>query len=298
MLTLPEEMQARLNAGTTTLCWCWRVTRADEAVFGFTEHDADLIVDGVTYRAATGFAPGDLDQAAGFSAGQASIAGVFDAASLTEADLDKGLWDGAKVELFRVDWTDPSLVVRVWAGELGEVRRSKTGFEADLAGPARKLDRTIGRVYSRSCDAVLGDARCGVDLEDPAFRATATVTRVVHASAFEMSGLDGHTPPLFADGGLVWTSGGNAGAKSRVGIHRAAGAETLIELDQPPPMPVEIGDTATLTAGCDKRLSTCRDVFANVINFRGYPFMPGNDALIAAPSTQHPRDGSSRGIAE
>ncbi|MEE2567323.1 DUF2163 domain-containing protein [Hyphobacterium marinum] len=298
MLTLPEEMQARLNAGTTTLCWCWRVTRADGTVFGFTEHDADLIVDGVTYRAATGFVPGDLDQAADFAAGQASIAGIFDAASLTEADLDKGLWDGAAVELFWVDWSDPSLFVRVWTGELGEVRRGKTAFEADLAGPARKLDRTMGRVYSRSCDAELGDARCGVDLDDPAFRAGATVTRIIHASAFEMSGLDGHAPPLFADGGLVWASGGNAGGSARVRVHRAAGAATVIELSQPPALPVEVGDTATLIAGCDKRLSTCRDVFGNTVNFRGCPFMPGNDALIAAPSTQHPRDGSSRGITE
>lgn len=297
MLTLLVEMQARLDAGTTTLCWCWRVTRADGAVFGFTEHDADLTVESVTYRAATGFAPGDLDQAAGFTAGQASIAGVFDAASLTEADLEKGLWDGATVALFRVDWSDPTLFVRVWTGELGEVRRGKTAFEADLAGPARKLDRTIGRVYSRSCDAALGDARCGVDLDDPAFQANATVTAVIHAAAFEMSGLDGHAPSLFAEGGLVWTSGDNDGAKFRVRVHRAAGALTIIELDQPPAFPVEVGDTATLTAGCDKRLSTCRDVFANAINFRGCPFMPGNDALIAAPSTQSPRDGSSREIA-
>lgn len=298
MLTIPDEMQARLDAGTTTLCWCWRVTRSDGALFGFTEHDEDIVVDGVTCRAASGFAPGDLDQSAGFSAGQSAIAGILDTASLTETDLENGIWDGARVDLFRVDWTDPTLFVRVWTGELGEVRRGKSAFEADLAGPARKLDRTIGRVYSRSCDASLGDVRCGVDLDDPAWRANGTITRVIHAAAYELSGLDGHPPPLFAGGELVWTSGDNAGAKARVGVHRNTGAAVVIEPDVPPALPARIGDTAQLTAGCDKRLATCRDVFANAVNFRGYPFMPGNDALIAAPSAQHPRDGSSRGIAE
>lgn len=45
---------------------------------------------------------------------------------------------------------------------------------------------------------------------------------------------------------------------------------------------------------CDKRFSTCRDVFANAQNFRGFPHMPGNDAVISGPGEK--RDGSSRGI--
>ena len=41
------------------------------------------------------------------------------------------------------------------------------------------------------------------------------------------------------------------------------------------------GNTVRVTAGCDKSLATCRDVFANVINFQGEPHVPGIDALAA-----------------
>ena len=83
MLTIPSDMQARLDGGATTLCWCWRVTRADGAVFGFTEHDRDLLVEGVNFAAATGFAPGEIDRTAGFTADQASIFGALNADAIT-----------------------------------------------------------------------------------------------------------------------------------------------------------------------------------------------------------------------
>jgi uncharacterized phage protein (TIGR02218 family) len=42
---------------------------------------------------------------------------------------------------------------------------------------------------------------------------------------------------------------------------------------------ITIGDTGTAVAGCDKTLATCRDTFDNVMNFRGFPHVPGNDRL-------------------
>jgi uncharacterized phage protein (TIGR02218 family) len=50
----------------------------------------------------------------------------------------------------------------------------------------------------------------------------------------------------------------------------------------------------TIYAGCDKRLATCRAKFDNVINFRGFPHMPGNDALRSGPGAGDKLDGSSR----
>ena len=39
-------------------------------------------------------------------------------------------------------------------------------------------------------------------------------------------------------------------------------------------------------AGCDKRLATCIDRFANVLNFRGEPYVPGQDALTHYPDAR------------
>ena len=45
--------------------------------------------------------------------------------------------------------------------------------------------------------------------------------------------------------------------------------------------PLAAGQTFTITAGCDKHLDTCKAKFANTVNFRGFPHMPGNDFVTA-----------------
>ena len=54
----------------------------------------------------------------------------------------------------------------------------------------------------------------------------------------------------------------------------------IIELWQMMAEPVVAGDIFVVTAGCDKRFATCRDRFANTVNFRGFPHIPGNDFLV------------------
>ena len=61
-------------------------------------------------------------------------------------------------------------------GAIGQVRRGKLAFVAEVRSLAHVLNQTVGRTFQHACDAELGDARCGVDLDDPAFRATGSVT--------------------------------------------------------------------------------------------------------------------------
>ncbi len=44
---------------------------------------------------------------------------------------------------------------------------------------------------------------------------------------------------------------------------------------------IAAGDTFAVTAGCDKLFSTCQAKFANGVNFRGFPHMPGNDFVLS-----------------
>jgi uncharacterized phage protein (TIGR02218 family) len=73
-----------------------------------------------------------------------------------------------------------------------------------------------------------------------------------------------------------------------------SGALVSIELWQAMAADVVAGDGFTVTRGCDKQFATCRDRFANAVNFRGFPYMPGNDAVMALPATGQPLDGGSR----
>ncbi|SER19849.1 phage conserved hypothetical protein BR0599, partial [Faunimonas pinastri] len=159
MKTLPLGLQAHLDGGATTLCWCWKLVRTDGVVLGFTDHDRDLTVEGVTYAAASGFTASEAKSSLGLSVDDLEVDGALSSDSLTEADLLAGLWDNAAIELRRVNWADPGQAVIMRTGNVGEVRRGSLAFTAELRGMAHELGQEIGRVFSYSCDANLGDAR-------------------------------------------------------------------------------------------------------------------------------------------
>jgi hypothetical protein len=163
MRDIPVELADRIESGAATLCHAWVVTRADGARLGFTDHDRALEIDGVVCRAETGWTRGAAVTSAGLTAGSLAIGGALGAGGLDEAAVAAGAWDGTSVEIWRVDWRRPDLRVRLGVGRLGRVRREGEGFTADLDGPMAALDRVVGRTYGRLCDAVLGDARCGVE---------------------------------------------------------------------------------------------------------------------------------------
>lgn len=162
MRELQGVLAARVETGAARLCHVWVLRRADGETLGFTDHDLDLPFDGVVCRASSGWTAGAADQAAGLEAGGFSASGALDDEALTEEDIAAGLYDGAQVELWRVDWADVTARVRLWVGQLRRIRREGSGFVADLDGPMAELDRVVGRTYGRDCDAVLGDRRCGL----------------------------------------------------------------------------------------------------------------------------------------
>lgn len=163
MRDLPEELVARIESGAATLCHVWIVERTDGERLGFTDHDRDLTVDDVVCRAAGGWTQGAVETSEGLTAGSLALGGVLDDDRITEADVSAGLWDRAAISIWRVDWRRSDLKVRLGVGTLSRIRREGEGFAAEVEGPLAALERVVGRTYGRGCDAVLGDARCGVE---------------------------------------------------------------------------------------------------------------------------------------
>ena len=62
---------------------------------------------------------------------------------------------------------------------------------------------------------------------------------------------------------------------------RSAGP--LLTLREPPHWVPAAGDLVELHEGCDKAFATCRARFANAVNFRGEPHLPGMDLLTRYP---------------
>ena len=129
MRAVPVELAARLDSGAACLCHAWVLTRADGVTLGFTDHDRDLVVDGVTCRAATGWTAGAHETAAGFAPGLSAALGALDDAAVTAGDLEAGLYDGASVDGLQVDWSLPTLFVRLWTARIARIRREGEAFK-------------------------------------------------------------------------------------------------------------------------------------------------------------------------
>ncbi|KQP11109.1 MAG: DUF2163 domain-containing protein [Methylobacterium sp.] len=294
MRDLPQSLADHLAGGATTLCHCWALTRRDGARFGFTDHDRDLTLAGVPYAARSGLEAAEASAELGFAVGGGEVAGALTALGITDADVAGGLYDGAGVETWLVDWTDPETRLLLDVGTLGEVRRAGGAFVAELRGLMDRLDVPTGRTYRATCSADLGDGRCRVDRDRPAFRTTGTVVAVPEPGTLRVALAASFAPGWFTGGRLAWTGGAQAGHAADIRDHGADPAGPRLALWQAPSRPVEPGDGFTVTAGCDKRFSTCGRKFANALNFQGFPHMPGNDFVVRhAPNSGPGLDGGS-----
>lgn len=288
MRDLPAELAEHLRSGATTLCWCWRLTRRDGVRTGFTDHDRDIVLDGTTFEAAAGFTASEMKQSLGLSIDNLDVASALSSQHLKEADLSAGLYDDARIEIFRVNWSEPSQHVLMRTGSLGEVRRAGAAFTAEVRGLAHYLQQPNGRIFQYGCDADVGDTRCGVDLQAAAYRGTGVLVAITNERTFLVHGLDGFDGGWFTRGLLQFTSGAAAGQSLEVKRHWRASDAVSIELWHAARTPLVPGQTFTVTAGCDKLLTTCRDKFANALNHRGFAHMPGNDFV-----TGYVREGGS-----
>ncbi|NQY98043.1 MAG: DUF2163 domain-containing protein [Henriciella sp.] len=214
MKQISEALATRLSGEALTLCLCWRLSRRDGVVIGFTDHDQVLTVQDMTYQPGGACEAGAFVQSDSLKPGMAAGEGVVSSDAILEADLRNGLWDGCRVQVYQADWASPESGQRhVWSGYLSELTLTETGqYAAELVSLKSDLERPLGRVLQKRCDAELGDARCGVEA---------------------------------------------------------------------------LGRT------CDQRFETCRDVFANSENYRGFPHMPGNDFILAGPAATN-NDGGQR----
>ena len=291
MRSIPSALQDKLDAGVTTLARCWTIIRSDGAVLGFTDHDDDLVFAGVTYLAGSGFTGSEATSRFDLSVDGSEIAGAFDDSTLNAHDLAGGRYDAAQIETWLVDWSDVSLRVLTARGTLGEVKREGRAFSAELRGLADSLAQDSGRLYTGKCNADLGDQRCKFNLATTGFYGAGAVSQLAGTSIFFASGIDTFVEGLFTGGRLSWTSGANIGLAIEIKHHRITENGVRLSLWRAMPEPIAEGDAFTVTAGCDKQFTTCRDVFGNTVNFRGFPHIPGNDFVIAYPTSGMPGNG-------
>ena len=290
---LSAEFQSHLAQGVTTLCRAWAITRRDGVTFGFTDHDMPLAFEGVSFKAETGLTASALAQSTGLSVDNSEAVGALSDAAVTEADIEAGRFDGAEVRSWLVNWSEPDQRWLQFRGSLGELRRTGGAFSAELRGLTDALNQPQGRIFQKPCTAVLGDARCGVDLSGPAYSTELAVSAVDDGRVFTWASLPGFETGWFTRGRVDVLDGPGAGLWGMIKRDALLEGNRQVELWEPIAAAVEAGVRVRLTAGCDKRFATCRGKFANLINFQGFPDIPGEDWMVSVPKRGGRNSGGS-----
>jgi uncharacterized phage protein (TIGR02218 family) len=289
--TVSTALANHLKGRSHNLCWLLRLDLKDGTVLGFTDHDAVIEFDDgdgeVSYRPDHGMQISNIETGAGLDAGNFEITFPIMESPLpvTREAVIGGRFNRAETRLMRVAWSDLSAGARKFMlGNTGEWRVEGGQAVAESRDQRDRLNQTVGRILQNQCDADYADqVRCFATPTE----ITGTVTAVTSASQFTVSFTGTYANGFFDRGTVIGLTGGNATLKAPIWKWTAAGA---IEMFKPLVEAPEVGDTFTVRDGCARTRDACK-AHGQILNFRGFPEVPGVSALKPAI----PAQGSASG---
>ncbi len=224
------------------------------------------LISGLKYRATAGL---DVDrQELTIAARPGDL--VFGAQFLTA--LGDGAFDGARLQRDRVFFSDVvggTLVdgVTLFYGRVSTIDEvGRTKAKITVANELVLLDVDMPRnIFGPSCQHVLYDLGCG--LPAGAFATSGPIGAGSTTSLINFAG----AAQAHLQGKMIFASGANAGVAATV---KYAVAGTSLTPMYPLPEPPAAGDVLTVYWGCDHTQPTCQNKFANLANFKGFPYVP------------------------
>jgi uncharacterized phage protein (TIGR02218 family) len=259
----------------------------DGSTIGITDHDKDidfdLLGDGSTsYSARSGVLTSDTVLTASLESDNYEVTGPIND-TFTVAGLLGGKFNNARAYRFEVNWRDLTQgAIKILSGNVREARVEGGKYVFGIRSDMDRFNQTVGRVLANNCDADFGDARCGATVTS----VIGTVTAVTDSMRFTVSFTGSYADDFFNLGTVSPLTGANAGGLPvEIVDWSAAGA---VELFTPLVATPAIGDTFTIKNGCSKArksdavgVPTCL-TYNNVVNFRGFPEIPGSDQVLRA----------------
>lgn len=256
--------------------------------FFFTDHDQEIVVSGEaitelngTYTPVDSVSPSSMDNESNMAVDEMEIVGHIRASGVEDADVKAGLFDGAKVWVFAVDWklgvaTGGYMALR--RGWLGNIRQQDDVFTMEIRGLTQKLSTQIGEMYTATCPADFCDARCGLAIGSHTHADTVNTPAPTDKRNFYVTTATGET---YKYGHIMFLTGSNAGLSQE--IKKWTSSSKLVTTFLPFPYTISVGDTLNLYDGCEKSLAACK-AYNNVVNFRGFPHVPHQDEAFRTPN--------------
>lgn len=287
--TNPGLVALTLN-GSHRMARCWKIVSA-LGTLRFTDHDVALDIpnDGV-YVPGGGVGGSAVQSSAELGSNNVVLRGVITSDLIRASDIAAGHYDGASVTEVCVDHRYPFAgSFREEVYRLGKIRynAAEGRWDAELVDLLTELNRTTGSRYAKRCDYVLyAPITCKVI--KATFTAAFVVTLVNADGTFTAVPTAFDQDAFFEDGEITWTGGQNAGTTQSVRSYSST--TKLWAPHENPFFTIEVGDTASCSAGCNHLSGVnidgtpdpaghCKHRFENLANFGGKPAMPTDDVL-------------------
>ena len=278
MAQLSEKYLKMLKSEVMTMATCFRVQLTNGRVMAFTTLDKDVYFEDEPYlkystasASKTAFAktnsltPDNID-----------VTLLIDHDSITERDMQNGVYDGAEIEVFRFDYTNKPYYYsdkeKVSNGVIGDIVKTKNKIDSTFLSNEEYLKNVVTNVIKPTCPYVLGGKGCRKDLTDYTFIGK---IKTVLSSSSMIIDIEEKEDKYF-DYGIINFKSGLCKGLSRE-INRNKGNEIYLELATE--YEFKVGDDIEVIAGCNKTEAQCKTKFLNFINFGGFPDVPGNDVL-------------------
>ncbi len=184
--------------------------------------------------------------------------------------VQRGALDSALLKLERVFMPTPgdtSLgAVSLFTGRVSDTQVSRTEANLTIKSELELLNTQLPRnLYQAGCLHTLFDNGCQLNKASYAVAGT-----IVSADTVNLATTLNLATDYFTLGVVKFTSGVNNGVTRSVRYHSGGGFVFALPLVTAP----AAGDTFIAWPGCDKTKTTCSSKFNNVINFRGFPYVP------------------------
>lgn len=270
----------------TERCQIWKITRRDGRVFRYTSHDRPVLYGGQTYQSCRSLNPSASENASSLgSVGNIELTGIIDDDGISEADLYGGLFDDAFVTVDLITWgagtETPRRLASGWTGALSQ---GETSFNMEVLGSGARLEQqALVQMVTPACRWVFGSTECGVNVE--ALKVSGAVVSARTRGAFKATLSGGAGSSQWQNGRVRWTSGANLGQITETKTVDFATGEIVLWAS--PGFLAAPGDTFDVLPGCDFARDGGCTVYANTINFGGFPDVPGSDAILETPLAQY-----------
>ena len=267
---------------TATLCL--RIVCTNGTTIRVTRFPRDLtMANGTIYQTGSGFDFTGYESTASLSPSAIDLEGMLGYAGVTREAVASGVFDNARAYLFACDFKNPIEDYEpIVASFLGKATLDEDRYLFEEMGLLDALNQSTGDTYCPGCPKTFGGqefAGCKINLAP-----ITVVGAISHVTSPKIVRDATRSEPAdyFGYGTLQFTSGANAGLKPlEVRRHETDGTLEVFEPFYFLPL---VGDTYTLVPGCRKRLTDCRDKWANVLNFGGSPDMPTSSVYSARGS--------------